>query len=265
MFSIYTSLYHIEKHNFPWRQSLENFFQFIGPEGELVVAVNKSEDNTLQIIKDFAADKSNVKIVETSFRYDDIEMDGKIKNAALQETTKPVKIQMDSDEIIPLSQKPKWEHYARELLKNPHIDCWMVPSLDVYGCMEKIRADGQIGQKFRMHKEGFFRGVIRSARMGDKINTSMSDTCELIDYNGDLARCVSFVHPMALNPMFADMLSDFIFTVHLGYLSYEHRININKLLWKEHWELRSGRQENVITDKNQLDSYPTTYHSLNLN
>jgi glycosyltransferase involved in cell wall biosynthesis len=264
MFSVYTSLYHIEKHNFPWRQSLENFVEFIGPEGELTIAVNKSEDNTLQIIQEFAADKPNVKIIKTSFFYDDIEMDGKIKNAALQATTKPIKIQMDADEIIPLSQKPKWEVYARELLKNQQIDCWMIPTLDVYGSMDKIRSDTQIGQKFRMHKEGFFRGVINAARRGDKIDTSRSDTCELIDFNGDLARCVGFVHPMALNPMFADMLSDCIFTVHLGYLSFEHRINVNNKLWREHWELRSGRSENVVTKISQLQSANLIHHNLNL-
>jgi len=262
MFSIYTSLYHIEKHNFPWRQSLENFVQFTGPEGELVIAVNKSEDDTLQIIKDFAADKLTVKIIETSFKYDDIEMDGKIKNAALQETTKPVKIQMDADEIIPLSQKPKWEKYGRALLENPRIDCWMVPTLDIHGSMEKIRSDTQIGQKFRMHKEGFSRGVIRYARMGNKIDTSRSDTCELIDSYGDLARCISLVNPMVLNPMFADMLNDYIFTVHLGYLSFEHRININNKLWKGHWELRSGHQENVAIHENQLANIPTIFHNL---
>lgn len=265
MFSVYTSLFNIEKHNFPWQKSLENFAQFCGETGEVVVAVNKSEDNTLQIIKDFAANNPNVKIVETSFRYDDIEMDGKIKNEALQATTKSVKVQMDADEYIPLLQKPKWEKYAKILLENPQIDCWMVPTLDVFGSMDKIRSDQQIGQKFRMHKEGFYRGVIRHAKRGDgKINTSMSDTCELIDMNGDLVRCSSFVHPMALNPMFADMLSDFIFTVHLGHLSFEHRLNINNKLWKEHWELRSGHTENVFTHKNQLDGLPTIFHNLNL-
>lgn len=264
MFSIYTSIYHIEKHNFPWRQSLENFIEFIGPDGELTIAINKSEDNTLQIIKDFVADKSNVKIIETSFGYDDIEMDGKIKNAALQATTKPVKIQMDADEIIPLSQKPKWEMYARELLKNQQIDCLMIPTLDIFGSMDKIRSDTQIGQKFRMHKEGFYRGVISSARRGDKIDTSMSDTCEIIDVNGNLARCSSFVSPIVLNPMFADQLSDYIFTVHLGYLSFEHRLNINNKLWSSHWRLRSGHEENVITSIDQLDKYPLIFHNLSL-
>jgi hypothetical protein len=263
MFSIYTSLYHVEKHNFPWKQSIENFIEFIGSDGELVIAINKSEDNTLQIIKDFIGANQNIKIIETSFLYDDIEMDGKIKNEALQATTKPVKIQMDADEYIPLSQKSKWELYAKALLENPQIDCWMIPSLDVYGSIEKIRSDQQIGQKFRMHKSGFYRGVIRHAKRGDgKINTSMSDTCELIDINGELARCHSFVNQMVLNPMFVDQLSDYIFTVHLGYLSFEHRLNINNKLWKEHWELRSGNQENVIISKTELENNPICFHNL---
>jgi hypothetical protein len=264
MFSIYVSLFNLEKHNFPWRESAENFVQFAGESGEVVLAVNKSEDNSLVLVQEFAAQHKNVVIIETNFSYEDIEFDGKIKNAALQATTKPVKIQMDADEIIPLSQKTKWEMYARELLKNPQIDCWMIPTLDVYGSMDKIRSDVQIGQKFRMHKEGFFRGVINSARRGDKIDTSKSDTCEIINANGDLARCASFISPIVLNPIFADQLSDYIFTVHLGFLNFEHRLNINNKLWKSHWELRSGHEENVITEKNKLASGPTCFHNLPL-
>jgi len=261
MFSIYTSLYHIEKHSFPWRPSLENFVSFVGPEGEVVVAVNKSEDNTLEIIKEFAAQNPTVKIVETNYEYSDITMDGKIRDAALQATTKPVKIQMDADEIIPLSNKAKWVEYANNLLNSKAV-CFMIPSVDVYGSMDKIRANHPIGVKFRMHKEGFKRGVWKNAWRADKINTSLSDSCELLDQFDELIQGTHIVNQMDLHPLFCANLANFPYVLHLGYLSFEHRLNINNKLWKSHWELRSGRPENVITSKEVLDSEIVISHNL---
>lgn len=261
MFSIYTSLYNIEKHNFPWKVSLENFVKFAGEEGEVVVAVNQSDDNTLQIIKDFAAENPTVKIVETKFAYNDITMDGKIKDAALQATTKPVKIQMDADEIFPLSLRNKWVEYANRLM-NSKMDCLMVPSIDVFGDIKKIRSNHQIGVKFRMHKDGFKRGVWKHAWRGDKFDTSMSDSCELLTPFDDLVQGTQIVDQMALHPLFSCNLVNALYTIHLGYLDFNHRININNKLWKAHWELRSGREENVITNKSSLDNEIVIDHGL---
>lgn len=263
MFSIYTSLYHIEKHSFPWRESLENFVKFAGEDGEVVIAINKSEDNTLEIIKKFAAENPNVKIVETDYLYSNIEMDGLIKNAALQATTKPLKIQMDADEAFPLFLKDRWVEYGEELLKSP-IQCLMIPSIDLFGSKDKIKANSQIGLKFRMHKGGLKRGVWKEARRGDKIDTSKSDTCEILLPNGDLPFCQSIVSPILLNPVFSSQLKDYLWTWHYGYLSLEHRININNKLWNEHWSLRSGRKENVATSIEELKDEPTIFHNLQL-
>lgn len=263
-FSIYTTLFNIEKHNFPWCPSLENFVKFCKEGDEIVVAVNKSEDNTLQIIKDFAAENPLVKVIETNFDYNDIEMDGKIKNAALQATKNKIKIQMDADEGFVLSQRQKWEEYAETLMNQPHVDCLLIPSVDLFGSKDKIRANHEIGQKFRMHKGGFRRGVWNGARRGDKIDTSKSDTTEIIDMNGDLVRSYPIVPPQNLHPLFCFGLNKYIFTIHFGYLSFEHRININNKLWADHWALRSGGQENVATRKEQLDLEPTIKHNLSL-
>lgn len=261
MFSIYTSLYHVEKHNFPWQESIDNFVKFIEDDGELVIAINKSEDNTLNIIKNYVEKYKNVKIIETNFSYSDIEMDGKIKNAALQATTKDLKIQMDADEYVPLTQRQKWIEYGDELLKSP-IECLMIPTLDLYGSKDRIKSNSQIGLKFRMHKKGLSRGVWKEARRGNHINTSMSDTCELLRQDGNLAYSQSVIPSIYLNPLFCSSLKDYIFTVHLGYLSMEHRININNKLWADHWQLRSGHQENVATKIEELANEPTIYHNL---
>lgn len=257
--SIYISLFNITKHSFPWQESLDNAAAFAE---EVVVAINTSEDDTFEVISSWAADKPHVKIIKTAFAYDDIEFDGKVKNAALQVCTKDILIQMDADEIIPLGQKKRWVAFANKLYLS-NIECYMIPSVDLYGSRDDIR-NIPIGNKFRMHKQGFRRGVWAGGRLGDKIDTSKSDTCELINDKDHLVRCAHIVPEFALQPRFCAILDDYIYTVHLGYLSLQHRANINKALWADHWRLRSGHEENVETDVDKLAAEPIIKHNLRL-
>lgn len=263
MFSLYYSAFNLTKNAFPWRENLLRGVTFAGPDGEVVVAVNKSEDDTLDLINAFAAERPTVKVVTTDHPYTDIEFDGKVKNAALQACTKDLLIQMDLDEWIDSAQRSKWEYYGKQLLMQT-VDCYMVPSVDLYGDRKTIRKNHKIGTKFRLHKKGFKRGVWRGGWNGDHINTSASDTCELINDRGDLVRCVGIVPDFALQSQFASMLDDYIYTVHEGYLSLEHRVNINKAIWAEHWSLRSGHSENVETNLDNLAKEPTVYHNLKI-
>ena len=258
MLSVYTTLFNVIKNSFPWEDNVENFTKFAD---EVVIAVNKSEDDTLSIVNFFAKDHPNVKVVETNYKYDNIAFDGLVKDAALQATTQPVCIQMDADETFVHSQKPKWEYYAKELL-NSSFDCYMVPSIDLYGSIDKIRANQRIGLKFRMHKRGLKRGIWKAAWRGEKIDTGMSDTTELINQNNDLCNATSIVPEQSLFPIFNSELNKYIYTVHLGFLSFDHRISINKSLWAAHWELRSGHKENVATDLFSLENVPTIKHNL---
>lgn len=266
MFSIYTSAFLLNRNKFPFQESLLNFSKFAD---EVVIALNVphfdfkdkkrikfEDDGSEATLKAFIKDNSltNVKIVITTFEFTDIEMDGKIKDAALQATKFDVKIQMDLDEIIPLSMKPKWVEYAKQMLANPLMNCLMIPTVDLYGARDKIKATQNIGLKFRMHKKGFRRGVWREAKFTDHIDTSKSDTCELIDYHGNLVQGWSIVSEMYLMPVLAGQLNDYIFTLHLGYVDLQHRLNINNAIWKEHWELRSGHKENVATNMEELKS-----------
>jgi hypothetical protein len=260
MFSIYTTLYNVIKNNIDYKGALDNFCQFAD---EVVVSIPTKDcaDDTLAAI---AMDCPKVRIIECpAIRFSDNEFDGKLKNAALQATTQPIKINMDGDERIPLSQKSKWVEVA-EGLSASLFQAVFIPSLDLWGSPYTIRKNHGIGMKWRMHKAGLYRGVVRFARLPNGlIDTSKSDTCELIDSVGNLVSTASITPPELLQPENAHLLSDRLFTFHYGYLDFDYRVNINKF-WKEKWEDRSGKTESVILSREELEKEPVVQHNLPL-
>jgi hypothetical protein len=169
---------------------------------------------------------------------------------------------MDCDESFVLSHKPRWQTYAQKLLDS-RFDCYLVPTIDLWGDRDHVRADKDIGFKFRMHKKGFKRGIWYKARTGDFINTRMSDTCELLDSMDDLVQNTDLiVPPHYLHPIMMFKLNEFIFTVHHGFESFEQRVNVNKAFWKKTWERYSGHAEDVATAVEELKRFPVIKHNL---
>lgn len=259
--SIYVSAFNLVDNKFNYKRNLTKFSKFAD---EVVIAVNTSKDGTLEELTEYSKKFDNVIIISTAFSYDDIGFDGKIKNAALQATTGDIKIQMDFDEYIPLSQKSKWVALSEQLLASPY-DGLMVATIDLWGDKNKIRANHNVGLKFRIHKAGLHRGIWYRARVNDKINTSMSDTCELLDSNGELANCVTLYESTHLMPILVSMLNKSIFTVHEGYLNFPARVDLSRKFWKKHWDMRSGEDEKVPMHLSDLTKEPTISHNLELN
>jgi hypothetical protein len=259
MISVYTSAFNLVKNSFNYQVTLDNFLSLAD---EVVVAVNTSEDDTLAQLKDFAVMHGALKVIETAFKYDDISFDGAIKNAALQATTHPVRIQMDLDETFVPSHKPRWRKYAQKLLDSK-VDCYLIPTIDLWGDCDHIRADKDTGYKFRMHKGGLKRGIWYKARVGDYINTRMSDTGELLTMMDDLVENVESIVPSHyFHPLMVFMLNNYVFTVHHGFESFEQRVNVNKAIWKKAWEQRSGHQEDVALSVEELKRFPVIKHNL---
>ncbi len=157
-----------------------------------------------------------------------------------------------------------WDRYAQNLLLDPNTDCYLFPSVDLWGSPLTIRADKPIGVKFRMHKGGLKRGVWRAAWAADgkHFDTSRSDSCELLDSNGDLARSIPVVPSYCLQPTCTDLLRDFPYTLHFGYVDFTRRVKVNKAIWADHWVLRSGHEESVATEVGQLIKEPVIKHAL---
>lgn len=230
MLSIYSSAFNVIKNDFDYEKSIDRFCNFAD---EVVVAVNKSEDDTLEKFLEIQSSKTNLKIVETNFSYEDPLLDGKIKNEALQGTSNKVKIGLDLDEYIPLDQKQIWIDVSKLLISNDQIGCVMIPSLNLYKNDEHYST---IGLKWYLHKDGFRRGAVNFARNTDgTVDTSKSDTCELIDQFGNLVPSIAFKN--SIEALRTGLLP---FVVHTGYVDLEKRIIRNKNFWINHWRTESG-------------------------
>lgn len=268
-FSIYTTCYLVNKNKFSFLANIDNFFRFAGPEGEVIIGTCEEgiTDGTLDILNRLIEynNLNNVKIVVSKdIRFSQNTFDGDLKNFALQNTKHPIKIQMDMDESFVLSQRNKWINYSVSLL-NSDYQAIFVPSIDVYGDIAKIRANHQIGQKWRIHKAGLKRGVWKAAKLENGLfQTNMSDSSELLDQNNELVKTANIVPQEALNPYNSRLLNDYIYTMHLGFLSLDYRQQINANWWKEKWEDRSKKTENVVIDKNILEKEAVIDHNLSL-
>jgi hypothetical protein len=256
MFSIYTSAFNLIKNNFNYKFHIQNFSQFAE---EVVIAINTSEDNSLNEIRDFVIENyDNVRILETNFSYNDPLLDGKIKNAALQATTKDLKIGLDMDEYIPLWQKSIWENIAIELIYSKQFSV-MIPSLNLFKDKHHYFS---IGLKWYMHKKDLYRGAVNFGRKSDgTVDTSKSDTCELIDKNNNLVP--SIMLPTDLNSLKSNNIP---FVVHTGYMNLENRILRNKNFWTNHWKIESGGKHPEHSVHESLNDFKENYqlHGLNI-
>jgi hypothetical protein len=230
MISIYTSAFNLIKNQFDYKNTLEKFSKFAT---EVVIAINTSEDNTVDAIKKLALEYTNLRIVECAFSYSDPWLDGKIKNHALQNTKYPIKLGLDMDEYIPLSQKKIWLNLADNLLGDSRYLCYMIPSVNLYKDYNHYYS---IGPKWYLHKGGLFRGPVGFARKSDgTVDTSKSDTCELIDQKGNLVSSLPF--DCDIHSLRKKLLP---YVIHTGYVNLDARLIRNKNFWSQHWYTESG-------------------------
>jgi hypothetical protein len=261
--SAYFYLFNVKRFSFPYREAVANFCTFFD---EVICATIKDEDDSASLLHALALEFPNFHVVETDIKLGDNRFDGKLKTEALKRCTHPIRVIMDGDERVALSNKPKWrEAYAR-LLNSPGVDGLLVPVIDEWGARDQINVEKDIGQKFRIHKDTVVtRGVIPSAELsGGRFDTSRSDSTEPLLTNGSLANFVPFVPRMAFTPMLASMLAGYPYVLHEGYLDLQARIKLNTEFWKGHWENRSGHEERVETNLLNLSRAATIPHGLPL-
>lgn len=233
MISIYSSAFNLIKNKFDYKFTIEKFCTLAE---EVVIAVNTSEDNTLDALQSLSVKHNNLKIITSNIPYDDPLLDGKIKNIALQKTTQKIKLGLDMDEYVPEWQKHMWYVLAHMLLRDNACLCYMIPSVNLYMSHEYYFS---ITPKWYLHKENLFRGPVNFARKSNGyIDINKSDTCELIDENGNLVTTRT-------TPIDIDSLRTRHnpFVVHTGYLSLEDRLTRNQQFWRNHWLVESGGEQ----------------------
>lgn len=259
--SVYTSAFNVVKNQF-------NIFEYIrhvvNLADEVVISVNKSEDNTLEIFKDYATDFPIIKIIESDFSYTDPLLDGKCKNNALQHTTGDIKIQLDLDEYVNIDNVEAWKRIAYALFTHPNFDAVMIPVLNIYKDLEHVKS---IGQKWYMHKPGLFRGPVNFGKLDNgHVDVNKSDTTELIDKDGNLVKTVYLLDPNLQIDGKTHLIKELSlpYVIHTGYLDLQDRITRNKNFWKEHWSLEAGKDVYIPLTTEELDKDIYFEHKLNV-
>lgn len=250
--SIYSSAFNLIKNGFiGWKDSIIKSCAFAD---EVVIAINKSKDETLIEIQNL--NLLNLKIIDCDVSYTDPLLDGKLKNIALQNCSGDILIQLDLDEYIPIHQKENWIKLGTSLLNQHSIQSIMIPSINLYGSWDNYK---DITPKWYMHKRGLFRGPVNFAKKDNgTVDTNKSDTCELIDFAGNL------VPTVCLQCELEDLDRNNIFVVHYGYLDFNARIKRNKEFWSEHWLRESGGEEPPHKIHKEISDFEQSFYKHNL-
>jgi hypothetical protein len=222
--SIYTSVYNLNKMGFDWRATLDNWTRFLNGEGQICIAVNTSEDDTLEAltkcIEELSRGAGNgveYTIFSTSIPYSNPLFDGMIKNEALRRCRKDFCTLLDIDEVLPLSNREAWQ-MCFSLLGQTHHDALFIPVIDLFHDEKHYKS---LGQKWYLHKNLSYlqRGRVNfAARADGSTDIERSDTCELIHSDGSLARTCGVFHPGVENERKLVNMGDnrVPYVVHLG-------------------------------------------------
>lgn len=258
MISLYVTCYNILTNGFSdWKERLKSHAEFAD---ELIVVVNKSEDETEAAIKDFLAPYKNWKVIPANFSKLDPFFDGRLKNLALQNTTKEFKVQIDMDEEIPLWQRPLWENKLFQL-KFSGAKVMAVPSVDLFNDEGHFKA---INWKTYINIGQAYRGPSAHAlKPGYFINTQISDGTELIDEKFNV------IPAIASGPCDLAALEsgEDIFVLHYGYIDKQERIKRNSAFWSAHWlqESNGTKPAHVLHDSlESFNHYEYKPHNLRL-
>lgn len=269
MFSIFTTAYNINLCSFDYKRTLSNFCKFAGKDGEVIVCVPiLSGDDSYELLSDLRVKNPelfhNLKIFICNFSINDPEFDGKTKNFALQQCSNDVCIQMDLDELFVYSQRQKWIEYINFFKYQSDFDCFMIPVLEPWGDISKIREDHGVKFKFRIHFKWINRGVVDYAKREDGTHDiNLSDGTEPIDENGQLVKSHRLINPECYESLdnYLKYLKENIYTIHLGYVSFKDRIKRINNFWREHWIVESGGYVELPRSEKEME-YPTINHGL---
>lgn len=267
--SIYTALYNANKMGFPWRETLDNWTSFLNGEGQISIAINTSDDGTLNSVssyveqlKQLTGNQVEYTITATDISYQDPLFDGKIKNEALKRCNREVCTLLDIDEVLPLSNREAWNSCI-EALQFGHFDALFVPVIDFFHDVHSYKS---MGQKWYMHRNlpNLMRGRVNFAEREDgTTDISRSDTCELIYDTGRLVYATGLVgmnlpERFRLELMAGNQLP---YVIHLGWLNKQQRLR-QSAFWAPVWNARNGSEVEKPLTENELDMIPHYPHNL---
>jgi hypothetical protein len=256
--SVYTSLFNYDPEKFDLFGAFKNWSKY---SDEIVIATFEDQREGLEGVvakvfldyngkDDFYNRFKIVSCLDTSL--DDPLFDGKLKNAALQACSNELVIQQDMDERIG-GDTEQWDtlKYVLKNRKAPHAA--MISVIDLYKDYNHYKS---VNGKWYLHlKEGSNRGPVNFAKREDgSLDINKSDSCELIDENGDLIPY--FIDPRFAQPFANKEIESFDISmphvIHLGYVDLNKRIENNKF-WQPVWSNRNGEEVKTAVSLEQLE------------
>lgn len=257
MFSVYTSLFNYSPEKFDLVGALSNWSKYA--DKIFIATFPEQKEEIFQLIwKEWyngslslegGTSKAFVDVVSCETSLDDPLFDGKLKNAALQACQTELVIQVDMDERLH-GNLSSWEDLGKILKDAPTPFAFMIPVIDLYKDYDHYKG---VNRKWYFHlKEGSFRGPVNFAKKdGNLIDINKSDSCELIDKNGDLV-------PYYIDDRFFCKTANIFdikqcHVIHLGYLNLSQRVENNKF-WRGVWSARAGEEVKVAQSIEELDA-----------
>tara|TARA_B100000287_G_scaffold432747_1_gene492759 strand:+ start:929 stop:1720 length:792 start_codon:yes stop_codon:yes gene_type:complete len=229
MISAYTTAFNFEHMNMPLKDALSNWFVYCD---EVVIStIDKDREEAEKQVADFSL-ANKIKIVSLDIDTDDLFWDGKLKNNGLKNCSHDVVFQIDLDERI--SGDTGHLNKLAEVIEQSTESCSIsIHNIDLFGDLNHYKS---IGRKWYLHsRKGCYRGAVNFAIIDDKIfDPEKSDTCELIDKDGNLIPCMGV----------ASLTPNSVKVFHLGFLDLDRRANLNESFWKDIWSERKSLSQN---------------------
>ena len=275
MFSIHTSIFNVIKAKFDWKGAFENWLSFLSGRGQLVIAINKSDDGTPEAVRQWVKEwKSrhvtntvSIDVLDIDIPYTQPDFDGKGKAAALAACKERFCILLDIDERLVVSQRRVWATLAQELEKS-RWEGFLIPSIDVFRDEQHYRCDsGNLRGKWYLHKNlpHLTRGVVKWAwREDGSFDKTKSDSCELcVKETYELAKTAPII-PLEL-PHYLIMgqleNGEVPFVYHIAALDLEQRVR-QSAFWRPIWDLRDQHSKEPELTLADLDKIKAIKHRL---
>ena len=194
MFSIYTSAIDVNKRGLDYADALNNFCRFASQDGEVKIAVSTNEtDNTYETLYKWKElhhpFSNNLEIFFYRANDNTPNLDGVLKNGALQESCKDIGIGVDFNDRLCYWQIERWEELAQILMETYHTAVF-IPSFQLGKDTSHFRS---VENRWHIHKrEGARIGIVDFAKLeGGQYDPRQSDGYDLINSEDKLFNTIA--------------------------------------------------------------------------
>jgi len=260
--SIYTSLFNINPYFPDYQEFVMNCLTLCD---ELIISTIKDECDSYSILIELSKNNPKIKVILTNLQRFTPSFDGDLKNAALQACTGDIMIQLDADERLSTHNLDKWREICQVLLSRPENALW-VPVINLFG--DNLHFTN-VSKKWYCHKPGLKRGVVNFAKRPDGTHdTEKSDSCELLDQQGNLVSAAAYVPFGHINNTteMAQFLKDnnCPFIWHLGHVDKTRRVQLNWGFWHKQWSAENGQDVKIPMSEEEIGEKEVFEHNLPL-